>query len=113
MSVSLVVITSCVINVSVDQLISHLDAFPSRVQQFYVFPYLKRILMYVCISNCSQVYDVTPFMEDHPGGDEVLLSATGNPFFLASVYLGHKCCQRRMLNFGPSNPECASECRVT
>lgn len=25
-----------------------------------------------------QVYDVTPFMEDHPGGDEVLLSATGN-----------------------------------
>jgi cytochrome b involved in lipid metabolism len=23
------------------------------------------------------VYDVTPFMEDHPGGDEVLLSATG------------------------------------
>lgn len=24
-----------------------------------------------------QVYDVTPFMEEHPGGDEVLLSATG------------------------------------
>lgn len=24
-----------------------------------------------------QVYDVTPFMDDHPGGDEVLLSATG------------------------------------
>ncbi|KAF9622740.1 hypothetical protein IFM89_032920, partial [Coptis chinensis] len=28
------------------------------------------------------VYDATPFMDDHPGGDEVLLSATGkyHPF---------------------------------
>lgn len=26
----------------------------------------------------SQVYDVTPFMDDHPGGDEVLLAATGD-----------------------------------
>lgn len=25
----------------------------------------------------DQVYDVTKFLEDHPGGDEVLLSATG------------------------------------
>ena len=24
-----------------------------------------------------QVYDVTKFLDDHPGGDEVLLSATG------------------------------------
>ena len=24
-----------------------------------------------------QVYDVTPFMDEHPGGDEVLLAATG------------------------------------
>jgi hypothetical protein len=29
---------------------------------------------------CSrQVYDVTAFMEEHPGGDEVLLACTGNP----------------------------------
>lgn len=25
----------------------------------------------------EQVYDVTKFLDDHPGGDEVLLSATG------------------------------------
>ena len=25
----------------------------------------------------GQVYDVTKFLEEHPGGDEVLLSATG------------------------------------
>lgn len=24
-----------------------------------------------------QVYDVTPFMDEHPGGDEVLLAVTG------------------------------------
>jgi hypothetical protein len=28
-----------------------------------------------------QAYDVTKFLEEHPGGDEVLLSATG--MFLA------------------------------
>jgi len=29
---------------------------------------------------CPQVYDVTPFMEEHPGGDEVLLACVGNYF---------------------------------
>lgn len=34
----------------------------------------------ICVHKpkLHQVYDVTPFMEDHPGGDEVLLAATGN-----------------------------------
>jgi len=31
-----------------------------------------------------QVYDVTPFLDDHPGGDEVLVTATGNWFILVS-----------------------------
>ena len=29
-----------------------------------------------------QAYDVTPFLDDHPGGDEVLVTATGNYFIL-------------------------------
>lgn len=29
-----------------------------------------------------QVYDVTPFLDDHPGGDEVLVTATGNYHFI-------------------------------
>lgn len=34
----------------------------------------------------DQVYDVTKFLEDHPGGDEVLLSATGNNFSTVHKY---------------------------
>jgi len=29
-----------------------------------------------------QVYDVTEYLDDHPGGDDVLLSATGIVSFL-------------------------------
>lgn len=35
------------------------------------FDLLKSYLLF------EQVYNVTKFLEDHPGGDEVLLSATG------------------------------------
>lgn len=33
--------------------------------------------LYLTISILKQVYDVTKFLEDHPGGDEVLISSTG------------------------------------
>lgn len=41
------------------------------------------------------MYDVTPFMDDHPGGDEVLLSATGN----AVIFINTKCfCEVNVTN---------------
>ena len=33
-----------------------------------------------------QVYDVTPFMDEHPGGDEVLLAVTGKPYCREVMY---------------------------
>ncbi|PWA95738.1 cytochrome b5-like heme/steroid binding domain-containing protein [Artemisia annua] len=37
----------------------------------------------------GKVYDVTPFMEDHPGGDEVLLAATGKDATTDYEDIGH------------------------
>ena len=42
----------------------------------------EEVSSHKCRDNCwllisGKVYDVTPFMEEHPGGDEVLLAATG------------------------------------
>lgn len=34
------------------------------------------------------MYDVTGFMDDHPGGDEVLLAATGNISLHIHIFLG-------------------------
>lgn len=44
------------------------------------------VLYYQCLnkdfSSVSQVYDLSSFLDDHPGGDDVILSATGeNSFF--------------------------------
>ncbi|XP_042003602.1 cytochrome b5-like [Salvia splendens] len=45
-----------------------------------------------------QVYDVTPFMDDHPGGDEVLLSATGKDATNDFEDIGHSDEAREMMD---------------
>ncbi|KAG8381091.1 hypothetical protein BUALT_Bualt06G0086200 [Buddleja alternifolia] len=46
----------------------------------------------------GKVYDVTPFMDDHPGGDEVLLSATGKDATNDFEDVGHSDSAREMLD---------------
>ncbi|KAL5542572.1 hypothetical protein UlMin_010282 [Ulmus minor] len=45
----------------------------------------------------GKVYDVTKFLEDHPGGDEVLLSATGKDATDDFEDVGHSAGARDML----------------
>ncbi|XP_039040126.1 cytochrome b5-like isoform X2 [Hibiscus syriacus] len=46
----------------------------------------------------SMVYDVTKFLEDHPGGDEVLLSATGKDATDDFEDVGHSDSARDMMD---------------
>ncbi|KAJ6853460.1 cytochrome b5 [Iris pallida] len=46
----------------------------------------------------GKVYDVTPFMEDHPGGDEVLLAATGKDATNDFEDVGHSDSAREMMD---------------
>ncbi|GKV28712.1 hypothetical protein SLEP1_g37729 [Rubroshorea leprosula] len=46
----------------------------------------------------GKVYDVTNFMEDHPGGDEVLLSATGKDATDDFEDVGHSTSAREMMD---------------
>ncbi|RWR87655.1 yellow stripe-like protein [Cinnamomum micranthum f. kanehirae] len=45
----------------------------------------------------GKVYDVTPFMEDHPGGDEVLLAATGKDASNDFEDVGHSDTAKEMM----------------
>ncbi|KAI3704829.1 hypothetical protein L1987_75058 [Smallanthus sonchifolius] len=46
----------------------------------------------------GKVYDVTPFMEDHPGGAEVLLAATGKDTTTDFEDIGHSDDAKGMMN---------------
>ncbi|KAE8684608.1 Cytochrome b5 [Hibiscus syriacus] len=50
------------------------------------------------ISMFKQVYNVTKFLEDHPDGDEVLLSATGKDATDDFEDVGHSSSARAMLD---------------
>ncbi|XP_065875844.1 cytochrome b5 [Euphorbia lathyris] len=46
----------------------------------------------------GKVYDVTKFLEDHPGGDEVLLSATGKDATDDFEDVGHSSSAKAMMD---------------
>ncbi|KAG5252189.1 hypothetical protein OIU76_008392 [Salix suchowensis] len=46
----------------------------------------------------GRVYDVTKFLDDHPGGDEVLLSATGKDATDDFEDVGHSSAARAMMD---------------
>ncbi|XP_074575591.1 cytochrome b5-like [Curcuma longa] len=46
----------------------------------------------------GKVYDVTKFLEDHPGGDEVLLSSTGKDATDDFEDVGHSTTARAMMD---------------
>ncbi|MBA0768298.1 hypothetical protein Gotri_017107 [Gossypium trilobum] len=56
------------------------------------------LFMLVSVSFVQQVYDVTKFLEDHPGGDEVLLSATGKDATDDFEDVGHSDSARDMMD---------------
>ncbi|XP_058093638.1 cytochrome b5-like isoform X2 [Magnolia sinica] len=55
-------------------------------------------LEFIVDEEAIYVYDVTKFLEDHPGGDEVLLSATGKDATDDFEDVGHSTSARAMMD---------------
>lgn len=53
------------------------------IDVFYAshFPLLL-YLLHIFFHLPMQVYDVTQYLDDHPGGDDVILDATGNTSYI-------------------------------
>ncbi|KAF8388400.1 hypothetical protein HHK36_027068 [Tetracentron sinense] len=68
------------------------------------YPFLLLNFVYFCFYHIfktgvlEQVYDVTKFLEDHPGGDEVLLQATGKDATDDFEDVGHSDTARAMMD---------------
>ncbi|RVW19114.1 Cytochrome b5 [Vitis vinifera] len=63
--------------------------------------FMRTVLSYVeaPTRSCTlKVYDVTKFLEDHPGGDDVLLSATGKDATDDFEDVGHSSSARAMMD---------------
>ncbi|MQL86409.1 hypothetical protein Taro_018936 [Colocasia esculenta] len=57
------------------------------------------LLLYLSLGAIGlEVYDVTPFMDDHPGGDEVLLAATGKDATNDFEDVGHSDSARELMS---------------
>jgi len=59
----------------------------SSIDVFYAshFPLLLNLL-HIFFHLPTQVYDVTQYLDDHPGGDDVILDATGNTVYIFLPY---------------------------
>ncbi|XP_048131730.1 cytochrome b5-like isoform X1 [Rhodamnia argentea] len=65
---------------------------------FYGECMVMGVNFYLRIAYPVLVYDVTKFMEDHPGGDEVLLSSTGKDATDDFEDVGHSSSARAMMD---------------